>query len=183
MEQCKVEELFGGLKIITPKVFLDGRGSFSERYNKREFTDLGIDTEFVQDNESWSKAGTLRGLHFQKRYPQEKLVRVAFGRAYDVAVDLREGATFGKWFGVELSAENGKQLYIPKGFAHGFLALSDTVCFCYKVSDYYHADDEGGIAYDDKELAIAWPKTGTGKLIVSEKDRKWGSFAAWKQEK
>lgn len=182
MEKLTVEELFGGLKIITPTVYADGRGSFSEKYNERAYADVGIDEKFVQDNESWSKGGTLRGLHFQKTKPQAKLVRVAYGRAFDVAVDLRQGETFGRWFGVELSKNNGRQLFIPKGFAHGFLALSSDVCFCYKVSDYYTPLDEDGIFYGDRELNIRWPSGDFERLIISEKDKKWGSFSAWKKK-
>lgn len=183
MEKFVAEEIFGGLKMITPTTFADGRGCFAERYNQRDFGELGIKTAFVQDNESWSRGGVVRGLHFQKTKPQEKLVRVAYGKAFDVAVDLRQGETQGKWFGVELSAENGKQLYIPKGFAHGFLALSEWVCFCYKVSDYFDASDEDGIAFDDPTIGVDWPKTNFGEFIVSEKDRNWGSFLLWKRER
>lgn len=182
-----IETEIPDVKIVVPQVFSDGRGSFSETYSERDYFAAGIETAFVQENQSWSVYGTLRGLHFQKTKPQAKLVRVAYGAAFDVAVDLREGKTFGKWIGVELSESNGKQLFIPKGFAHGFLALSERVCFSYKVSDYYCPTDEGGIAYDDREIGIQWPKIGgryaLKEYILSEKDKKWGSLAQWKEKR
>ncbi len=182
-----VETEISGVKIVVPQVFLDGRGSFSETYSARDYVAAGIETAFVQENQSWSVYGTIRGLHFQKTKPQAKLVRVVCGVAFDVAVDLRKGRTFGKWIGVELSEQNGKQLFIPEGFAHGFLALSERVCFSYKVSEYYCPEDEGGIAYDDREIGIEWPKIGDryglNEYIVSEKDKKWGSLAQWKKKK
>lgn len=132
---------------------------------------------FVQDNQSMSVKGVLRGLHFQKQYPQGKLVRVVRGRVFDVAVDLRSGSkTYGKWFGVELTAENKKQFYIPEGFAHGFLVLSDEAEFCYKCTDFYRPGDEGGMAWDDAEIGIEWPIEEGMKLIISEKDQKWQGF-------
>ncbi len=139
-----------GLKVIEPAVFGDARGYFMETYNYNDFKEAGIDCEFVQDNQSASKKGVLRGLHFQLNYPQDKLVRVVNGEVFDVAVDLREGSeTFGKWFGVTLSAENKKQFFIPKDFAHGFIVLSDYAEFCYKVTDFYHPNDEGGLLWND----------------------------------
>ena len=139
---CEIE----GLCIIEPTVFKDERGYFVETYNQNDMKQAGLDMEFVQDNQSMSSKGVLRGLHFQKQYPQGKLVRVIRGSVFDVAVDLREHSkTFGKWFGVELSAENMKQFYVPKGFAHGYLVLSDEAEFCYKCTDFYHPGDEGGL--------------------------------------
>ncbi|WP_026524591.1 MULTISPECIES: dTDP-4-dehydrorhamnose 3,5-epimerase [unclassified Butyrivibrio] len=180
VETCEIE----GLKVITPQVFGDSRGYFMETYSKRDFTEAGIDVEFVQDNQSASKKGVLRGLHFQKNFPQDKLVRVVNGEVFDVAVDLREGSkTFGKWFGVRLSAENKKQFFIPKGFAHGFLVLSDYAEFVYKCSDFYHPDDEGGILFSDPEIGIEWPYEDESELIMSEKDPKWGTLADYKKER
>ena len=138
-----------------------------------------MDMVFVQDNQSMSIRGVLRGLHYQKQFPQGKLVRVVRGEVFDVAVDLRKGsATYGKWFGVTLSAENKKQFYIPEGFAHGFLVLSDEAEFCYKCTDFYHPGDEAGIAWNDPEISIDWPIPEGMKLVISEKDQKWGSFAS-----
>ena len=180
VETCEIE----GLKVITPQVFGDSRGYFMETYSKRDFEKIGLDMEFVQDNQSASKRGVLRGLHFQKNYPQDKLVRVINGEVFDVAVDLREGSkTFGKWFGVVLSAENKKQFYIPKGFAHGFLVLSDYAEFAYKCSDFYHPDDEGGLLWNDKEIGVEWPLQDGVELIMSEKDTKWGTIIDYRKEK
>lgn len=142
VETCAIE----GLKVITPTVFGDARGYFVETYNYNDYKEAGIDVEFVQDNQSASKRGVLRGLHFQIRYPQDKLVRVIKGEVFDVAVDLRKGSpTFGQWHGELLSQENMKQFYVPKGFAHGFLVLSDYAEFCYKCSEFYHPGDEGDL--------------------------------------
>ena len=164
-----------GLKVITPSVYGDNRGYFMETYNYNDFADAGIDCKFVQDNQSASKKGVLRGLHFQINYPQDKLVRVIKGDVYDV--DMREGSeTYGKWFGVLLSEENKKQFFIPKNFAHGFLVLSDYAEFCYKVTDFYHPNDEGGIIWNDPEIGVEWPITEGMELIMSEKDHKWGSI-------
>ena len=147
-----------GLKVIEPTVFGDSRGYFMETYNYNDFKEAGIDVEFVQDNQSSSRYGVLRGLHFQISYPQDKLVRVVNGEVFDVAVDLREGSkTFGKWYGVVLSAENKKQFFIPKGFAHGFLVLSENAEFTYKCSDFYHPNDEGGLIWNDKDINVEWP--------------------------
>ena len=183
VENCEIE----GLKVITPTVFGDERGYFMETYHYEEYKANGIPQEFVQDNQSASKKGVLRGLHFQKQYPQDKLVRVITGEVFDVAVDLREGsATFGKWFGAVLSAENKKQFFIPKNFAHGFIVLSDYAEFVYKCSDFYHPDDEGGIAFDDPDIGIDWPMPeGYTKadLIISEKDKKWGGLKAYIEAK
>jgi len=180
VETCGIE----GLKVITPTVYGDARGYFMETYNYKDFAAAGIDLEFVQDNQSMSSKGVLRGLHFQKNFPQDKLVRVVKGEVFDVAVDLREGsATYGKWFGVVLSEENKKQFFIPKNFAHGFLVLSDTAEFCYKCTDFYHPDDEGGIAYDDPDIGIEWPFEEGVELNLSDKDKKWGSFAEYTRQR
>ena len=161
-----------GLAVIEPTVFRDARGYFVETYNENDMKEAGLDLRFVQDNQSMSSKGVLRGLHFQKQYPQGKLVRVLQGRVFDVAVDLRANSpTFGKWFGVELSDENMKQFYIPEGFAHGFYVLSDTAVFAYKCTDFYHPGDEGGMKWDDPEIGIEWPLDG--EPLLSEKDRKW----------
>lgn len=179
-----------GLCIIQPTIHGDNRGYFMETYNAKDMREVGLDIPFVQDNQSLSKKGVLRGLHFQKQYPQTKLVRVIKGTVYDVVVDLRaDSGTFGKWHGEFLSEENRKQLLIPKGFAHGFLVLSDVAEFCYKCDDFYHANDEGGVAWNDPAIGIAWPEVigtypgnasvdgyslsdGT-RLTVSEKDQNW----------
>ena len=163
---CDIE----GLYVIEPTVFKDERGYFVETYNQNDMKEAGLDMVFVQDNQSMSTRGVLRGLHFQKQFPQGKLVRVVRGKVFDVAVDLR---TYGKWFGVELSAENMKQFYIPEGFAHGFLVLSDEAEFCYKCTDFYHPGDEGGLAWNDPEIGVEWPLEEGVDLIISEKDQKW----------
>ena len=166
-----------GLYIIEPAVFGDERGYFMETYNQNDMKEAGLDMTFVQDNQSMSVKGVLRGLHYQKQYPQGKLVRVVKGKVFDVAVDLRvESETYGKWFGVELSEENKKQFYIPEGFAHGFLVLSDVAEFCYKCTDFYHPGDEGGMIWNDPEIGIQWPIEEGMKLIISEKDQKWLGF-------
>ena len=160
MGKIKVTECGGikGLKVVAPTVFGDARGYFMETYNYNDFKEAGIDVEFVQDNQSSSHKGVLRGLHFQINYPQDKLVRVVNGEVFDVAVDLREGSeTYGKWFGVVLSAENKKQFFIPKGFAHGFLVLSEHAEFVYKCSDFYHPNDEGGLIWNDPDIGVEWP--------------------------
>ena len=178
-----------GLYVIEPAVHGDARGYFSETYNQNDMHEAGLDMIFVQDNESESCKGVLRGLHFQKHYPQGKLVRVVKGAVYDVAVDLRQTSpTYGRYFGVTLSEENHKQFYISEGFAHGFLVLSDEAKFCYKVTDFYHPGDEGGMAWNDPEIGIDWPVAGEydgtasaagytmedgTKLNLSDKDQKW----------
>lgn len=176
-----------GLKVIEPAVFGDARGYFMETYNYNDFAEAGINVTFVQDNQSASKKGVLRGLHFQINYPQDKLVRVVNGEVYDVAVDLREGSeTFGKWYGVLLSAENKKQFFVPKNFAHGFLVLSDYAEFCYKVTDFYHPNDEGGILWNDPEVGVEWPMPEGMKaedLLLSDKDKVQKSFAEYKAER
>ncbi len=178
VDTCEIE----GLKIITPSVFGDSRGYFMETYQYNDFKEAGIGQVFVQDNQSSSRKGVLRGLHFQIDYPQDKLVRVIRGEVFDVAVDLRKGSpTFGKWHGEILTEENKKQFFIPKNFAHGFLVLSETAEFCYKCSDFYHANDEGGIYYADPEIGIEWPIPEGLELIMSDKDTKWAGFSAYKE--
>ena len=191
MGQIKVTPApINGLYIIEPAVHGDARGYFMETYSLRDMTEAGLDMNFVQDNQSMSVKGVLRGLHFQKEYPQGKLVRVIKGCVFDVAVDLRrDSETYGQWYGVELSEENKKQFYISEGFAHGFLVLSETAEFCYKVTDFYHPGDEGGLAWNDPAIGIKWPDLvgeyrgsadasgyaladGT-PLNLSEKDQKW----------
>lgn len=194
MGKIKVTKCYiDGLYVIEPTVYGDDRGYFLETYNQQDMKDAGLDMVFVQDNQSMSKKGVLRGLHFQKQHPQGKLVRVIKGRVFDVAVDLRKNSTtFGKWYGEELSSENKKQFYISEGFAHGFLVLSDEAEFCYKVTDFYNPEDEGGMAWNDPEIGIEWPevvgdypgcadpsgyilKDGT-PLNFSDKDKKWGTL-------
>ncbi len=193
MGQIKVDKNVGGIEglcVIEPTVHGDARGYFVETYNQKDMQEAGLDMVFVQDNQSSSVKGVLRGLHFQKEFPQGKLVRVVKGTVFDVAVDLRSNSkTYGKWYGVELSAENHKQFYIPEGFAHGFLVLTDMAEFCYKCTDFYHPGDEGGMAWNDPEIGITWPDVigdyqgsasaegyvmsdGT-PLNLSEKDQKW----------
>ncbi len=162
-----------GIIIVEPKVFGDNRGYFMETYEERKFAEGGIDVKFVQDNQSKSTKGVLRGLHFQKTHPQAKLVRVIKGTVYDVAVDIRKGSkTFGKYVGVILSDENKKQLFIPRGFAHGFLVLSDEAEFVYKCDDFYYPEDEGGIMWNDTAIGINWPLDGIETVMLSEKDKK-----------
>ena len=172
---CEIE----GLYEIEPEVRGDERGYFIETYNYNDMKEKGLDMVFVQDNQSKSRKGVLRGLHFQIEHPQGKLVRVIRGRVFDVAVDLRRGsATYGKWHGVELSEENKKQFYVPEGFAHGFLVLSDEAEFCYKCTDFYHPGDEGGIAWNDPEIGIEWPLEEGMEIILSERDKKWGGLSS-----
>ena len=195
MGQISVEKTaIEGLYVIEPTVHGDERGYFMETYNQNDMHEAGLDMVFVQDNQSMSTKGVLRGLHFQKQFPQGKLVRVIKGEVFDVAVDLRSGSpTFGKWFGLVLSEENKKQFYISEGFAHGFLVLSETAEFCYKVTDFYHPGDEGGLAWNDPEINIDWPQIrgeylGTDDsegyvmedgtpLNLSEKDKKWDTLS------
>lgn len=176
-----------GLMVIEPTVFGDDRGYFMETYNYNDFAEAGIDCHFVQDNQSASKKGVLRGLHFQIHYSQDKLVRAIVGEVFDVAVDLRDGSeTFGKWYGVRLSAENKKQFFVPKGFAHGFIVLSDYAEFCYKVTDFYHPNDEGGLMWNDPDIGVEWPmpKGMTAEdLILSEKDKVNSSFKEYKKNR
>ena len=193
MGQIKVEKNVGGIQglcVIEPTVHGDSRGYFMETYNENDMKEAGLDMVFVQDNQSCSTKGVLRGLHFQKEFPQGKLVRVIKGSVYDVAVDLRsDSETYGKYYGIELTEENKKQFYIPQGFAHGFLVLSDVAEFCYKCTDFYRPGDEGGMAWNDPEIGIQWPQVkgsyqgsasaegyvmedGTA-LNLSDKDQKW----------
>lgn len=193
MGQITVEKDLDGIQglcLITPAVHGDNRGYFMETYSQRDMADAGLDIVFVQDNQSMSVKGVLRGLHYQIDHPQTKLVRVIKGEVFDVAVDLREGSeTYGKWHGELLTEENKKQFLIPRGFAHGFLVLSDVAEFCYKCDDFYHANDEGGLAWNDPEINIVWPEvigdypgsadassyrlTDGTPLNLSEKDQKW----------
>lgn len=162
-----------GVYVIEPKVFGDHRGYFMETYNYNDFKASGLDMVFVQDNQSKSKKGVLRGLHFQRNHPQGKLVRVIKGEVFDVAVDLRKDSkTFGKWYGVVLTEENKKQFYVPQGFAHGFLVLSEEAEFVYKCTDFYYPEYEGGIAWNDEDIAIEWPMENIEEVILSEKDKK-----------
>lgn len=178
--ECEIE----GLKVIEPKVFEDARGYFFESYNYNDYAAAGITEQFVQDNQSASTKGVIRGLHFQKQFPQDKLVRVIRGAVFDVAVDMREGSsTFGKWYGVVLSEENKKQFFIPKNFAHGFLVLSDYAEFAYKCTDFYHPNDEGGIIWNDEEIGIEWPLQNGVELIFSEKDTKWPTLREYVSSK
>lgn len=194
MGQIKVTKApIDGLYIIEPSVHGDSRGYFMETYNQKDMAEYGLNMNFVQDNQSMSTKGVLRGLHYQKEHPQGKLVRVIRGTVFDVAVDIRkDSVTYGKWFGVELSEENKKQFYISLGFAHGFLVLSDVAEFCYKCTDFYHPGDEGGIAWNDPAIGIKWPgvvgeykgnASADGykfladiELTISDKDSSWGVF-------
>ncbi|MGO5313063.1 dTDP-4-dehydrorhamnose 3,5-epimerase [Bilifractor sp. LCP19S3_H10] len=190
MGKIKVTENAGGIKglyVVEPTVFGDNRGYFMETYNYNDFAAAGIDCNFVQDNQSASKKGVLRGLHFQIHYPQDKLVRVIRGEVFDVAVDLREGSeTYGKWFGVLLTEENKKQFFIPKNFAHGFIVLSDYAEFCYKVTDFYHPNDEGGLMWNDPDIAVKWPMPegmGPEDLTLSDKDKVNWSYQEFLEKK
>ena len=192
MGKIKVDYDIDGIKglcVIEPTVFGDNRGYFMETYNENDLKEAGFDIKFVQDNQSCSTKGVLRGLHFQKEYPQTKLVRVIKGEVFDVAVDLRKDSkTYGKYYGLILSADNKKQFLIPKGFAHGFLVLSDIAEFCYKCDDFYHPNDEDGIAWNDPTINIKWPNVvgeykgnalasnylfAEQELILSDKDQHW----------
>ena len=167
-----IETKIPDLYIIEPKVFGDNRGYFMETYSKRDFYDAGLTMEFVQDNESKSKKGVLRGMHFQTKNTQGKLVRVTEGKVYDVAVDLRKGSpTFGQWEGVLLTAENKKQFYVPEGFAHGFLVISHEAVFNYKCTDFYAPEYDSGLLWNDEEVGIKWPLEGIEEILLSEKDK------------
>ena len=179
VETCEIE----GLKVITPRVFGDERGYFFESYQYEDYKAAGIPQVFVQDNQSSGRRGVLRGLHFQKQFPQDKLVRAIRGQVFDVAVDLRKGSpTFGKWYGVMLSEENKKQFFIPKNFAHGYLVLSDYAEFCYKCTEYYHPGDEGGLLYNDPAIGVEWPITEDMELVMVERDRSWGGLAGYEEQ-
>ena len=197
MGQIKIEKDVGGIEglcLIAPTVHGDARGYFMETYSQRDMAEAGINITFVQDNQSMSAKGVLRGLHFQKNYPQTKLIRVIKGCVFDVAVDLRtDSATYGKWYGVLLTGENKKQFLIPKGFAHGFLVLSDVAECCYKCDDFYHAGDEGGLAWNDPAIGVVWPDvlgeyngsaSAAGYMLadgtplnLSDRDQKWTCLA------
>ena len=197
MGQIQVEKNAGGIEglcVITPTVHGDDRGYFMETYNLNDMKEAGLDLDFVQDNQSSSGKGVLRGLHYQKNFPQGKLVRVIRGSVFDVAVDLRKGSeTYGKWYGLELSEENKKQFYIPKGFAHGYLVLSEWAEFCYKCTDFYHPGDDGGLVWNDPAIGITWPDVtgeyrGNGSssgyhmsdgtpLNILERDENWPTLA------
>ena len=171
--ETKIKDLY----IIEPKVFGDDRGYFMESYNKKDFEEAGLDMIFVQDNESKSKKGVLRGMHFQTKHTQGKLVRVTSGEVYDVAVDLRKDSpTFGQWEGVFLSAENKRQFYVPEGFAHGFLVLSEEAVFNYKCTDYYAPEYDCGLLWNDEDVNIQWPLENIDEVILSEKDKKQYTF-------
>ena len=169
-----------GLYVLEPQIHGDERGYFAETYNQRDFCALGLDMDFVQDNESMSRKGVLRGLHYQIEHPQGKLVRALQGAVYDVAVDLRPGsATRGRWYGVELSHDNHRMFYIPEGFAHGYLTLTHTAVFAYKVTEFYHPGDEGGLRWNDPAIGVIWPGVagdfmadGT-PLVINDRDRNW----------
>ena len=192
MGQIKLEKNVGGIEglcVITPTVHGDSRGYFMETYSQRDMEEAGLCYHFVQDNQSASTKGVLRGLHFQKQYPQTKLVRVIRGSVFDVVVDLRsDSPTYGKWHGEILTEDNKKQFLIPRGFAHGFLVLSEVAEFCYKCDDFYHPNDEGGLAWNDPEIGIVWPglvgeykcsASAEGYIVdgvplnLSDKDQKW----------
>lgn len=201
MGQIKVEKNVGGIEglcVIEPAVHGDARGYFMETYNQNDFYEAGLMMKFVQDNQSGSTKGVLRGLHFQKEFPQGKLVRVIKGEVFDVAVDVRNNSdTYGAWYGIELSAENKKQFYIPEGFAHGFIVLSDVAEFCYKCTDFYRPEDEGGLAWNDPQIGIKWPQivgeyndSASAKgykmkdgspLKLSEKDQNWSGIGSLKR--
>ena len=167
--ETKIKDLY----IIEPKVFGDNRGYFMETYHKKDFDEAGLTMTFVQDNESKSSKGVLRGMHFQTKHTQGKLVRVTKGSVYDVAVDLRKGSpTYGQWEGVLLTDENKKQFYVPEGFAHGFLVLSDEAVFNYKCTDFYAPEYDGGLLWNDPDVAIEWPLEGIEEILLSEKDKK-----------
>lgn len=174
---------FSGLFEMFPDVFGDERGCFFEAYNERKFFDAGLDFKFVQDNQSFSTRGVLRGLHFQKKHPQGKLLCAAQGIVYSVGLDLRNGsATFGKYHGVVLSAKMHNQFYIPKGFAHGFCVLSENATLCYKCTDFYDPKDEGGIIWNDETVRIDWPTfEDERKIVLSEKDKKLPAFNSEKE--
>lgn len=166
-----------GLKVIEPSVFGDIRGFFMESYNYRDYSQAGLGMKFVQDNISMSRKGVLRGLHFQHKYPQGKLVSVIKGEVFDVAVDIRKDSpTYGQWYGITLTEENKKQFYVPEGFAHGFLVLSEEAVFTYKCTDYYHPKDEGGIIWNDADIGIKWPLEYMDGITLSEKDKLLKSF-------
>ncbi|MBR3140022.1 MAG: dTDP-4-dehydrorhamnose 3,5-epimerase [Methanobrevibacter sp.] len=169
-----IETGIEGMFVVEPTVFEDNRGFFMETFQENDFKQAGYDLKFVQDNQSKSSKGVLRGLHLQLKYPQGKLVRVIKGEVFDVGVDLRQDSpTYGKWFGAILSEENKKQLYVPPKFAHGFLVLSDEAEFLYKCTEFYHGEDESGIMWNDEDIGIDWPLDGIDEIILSDKDQEW----------
>ena len=173
-----------GVTIVDVRSYGDERGYFMETYKRPDFVAGGIDCDLVQDNQSRSTRGVLRGLHFQIEHPQSKLVRVVEGEVFDVAVDLRPGSpTFGKWEGVVLSAENRRQFFVPRGFAHGFYVMSETATFCYKCDDVYHPNDEGGLMWDDPSIAVAWPVPDGEEPVLSDKDGRHPSFEQYRAER
>lgn len=177
-----IQTYLQGLKVIEPRVFGDERGFFLESYSLKDFSNIGIRETFVQDNHSKSSKGVLRGLHLQTKHVQDKLVRVISGRIFDVAVDLRENSpTYSRWFGTELSEQNKKMLFIPKGFAHGFLSLEDDTQVLYKVTDYYDAQSELGIIYNDPTIAIEWPIENMD-VILSAKDSKYPTLETYEKQ-
>lgn len=183
----KAETGIKGLVVLEPQVFGDDRGFFMESYNKREFAEIGLNMDFVQDNHSKSRKGVLRGLHFQTKHPQGKLVRVIKGSVWDVAVDLRESSsTYGQWYGVHLSDENKKMFYVPEGFAHGFITLEDDTEFMYKCTDFYYPEYDAGIQYNDKQIGIDWPLKNYGikseDIILSDKDNKLPSLKEYEEQ-
>ena len=173
MGKIKVTECpIRGMYVIEPTVYGDARGYFFESYNQKDMKAVGLDMIFVQDNQSSSRCGVLRGLHFQKQYPQGKLVRVLRGKVFDVGVDMRRNSeTFGKWYGIILSGENKKQFYLPLGMAHGFLVLSEEAEFFYKCTEFYHPEDEGGVYWNDPDIGVDWPIIKGNELIISDKDK------------
>mgnify|MGYP001444742629 CR=1 FL=1 len=190
MGQIKVEKNVGGIEglcVIEPAVHGDKRGYFMETYNQKDMESEGLNYNFVQDNQSSSTKGVLRGLHYQINHPQDKLVRVIKGEVFDVAVDLRKGSkTFGKWFGIKLTEENKKQFLIPKNFAHGFIVLSDEAEFCYKVTDFWYPNDEGGLMWNDKDINVEWPMPygmSADDLNLSDKDKLNISFKKYCEER
>ena len=163
-----------GVRVIEPAVFGDSRGYFMETYNQKDFAGAGISAEFIQDNQSKSQKGVLRGLHRQKKHPQAKLVRCLFGEVFDVCVDVRPGSpAYGQWYGLILSEENCRQLFVPRGLAHGFLVLSDTAVVAYKCDEFYRPEDEAGLLWNDPAVGIAWPLDGTGRPSLNERDANW----------
>lgn len=176
-----IETGIEGLKIIEPTVFGDERGYFMETYSERDFAEAGMNMKFVQDNQSKSRLGVLRGLHFQIKHPQGKLVRALSGTVLDVAVDIRKGSpTFGQWRSCLLSEENKRQFYVPEGFAHGFAVLSEEAIFAYKCTAFYDPTDEGGILWNDPQLNIDWQIPEGVEILLSDKDKKHPGLDAWR---
>jgi dTDP-4-dehydrorhamnose 3,5-epimerase len=179
--ECKAKngKIITGLYEIQPKVFGDSRGYFFESYSEKDFFEAGLKMKFVQDNQSFSTKGILRGMHFQKHHPQGKLVRCVSGKVYDVAVDLRKDSpTFGQYYGVILDSEKQNQFYVPQGFAHGFLVLTESAIFAYKCTDFYHPEDEGGLMWNDATIGIDWFTVASDlSPLLSDKDTKHPAFS------